>query len=133
MRSLVIALALVACRKAEDKPAAPAPQAAVTGQVVDHGATVNGVRRVAITANADGYAPAEIAGKPGEKLTLVFTRTVEADCLAKLKTPSGELVELPLNKPVEVAVTVPASGELGFACGMDMFFGKIVAQAATGS
>jgi plastocyanin domain-containing protein len=125
MRSLVLALSLVsivACKKASDeaKPA-PAPAPAVA-------APANGPRKVAIEANKDGYNPDKIPGKPGENLALVFTRTFEAECISQLKTPDGKLVDLPMNKPVEVAVTVPQTGELGFACGMDMFHGVIVAQ-----
>jgi len=121
---LAVALSLVACKKegekaadkpAEQKPAATAPSA-------------DGVRTVAIEAGKDGYVPDKIPGKPNEKLKLVFTRTVEADCLAQVKTPDGKLVDLPLNKPVEVAVTVPATGKMTFACGMDMFTGTIVAD-----
>ncbi len=127
MRSLALALSLVgivACKKASDeaKPApAPAPGPAVA-------APANVPRKVAIEANKDGYNPDKIPGKPGEKLDLVFTRTFDAECISQLKTPDGKMVDLPMNKPVEVAVTVPQTGELGFACGMDMFHGVIVAQ-----
>ena len=58
-----------------------------------------------------GYKPERIVGKPGEKLNLVFKRTVEGECLAKLKTPDGKVIDLPMNTPVEVAVTVPQQGE----------------------
>jgi len=120
----LVCLALAACTKEESKskpapPAAPPPVASTT---------VNGVRRVTVEANKEGYSPDQIPGKPGEKLVLVFTRTVDSSCLAQLKTPDGATVDLPLGKPVEVAVTVPPSGQLGFACGMDMFHGAIVAQ-----
>lgn len=126
-----VAVALSSCK--HDKAAtsavvssgssnAPGAAAASAGTVVD------GVRTIAIQANADGYTPGKISGKPNEKLMLVFTRTVDSTCLQQLKTPSGEMVDLPLNQPVKVAVTVPASGELGFACGMDMYRGVIVAQ-----
>jgi hypothetical protein len=30
-----------------------------------------------------------------------------------------------MNTPVEIAVTAPASGKLGFACGMDMATGVV--------
>jgi plastocyanin domain-containing protein len=86
------------------------------------------VRRVPIEANKEGYTPAKIPGKPGEKLVLVFTRTFDADCISQVKMPDGKLVDLPLNKPVDIAVTVPQTGEVGFACGMDMFHGVVVAQ-----
>jgi len=124
---LVVALALVACKKdapsraERTAPSAPTPTSAGT-------VGSDGVRRVAIEAGRDGYQPDRIGGKAGEKLTLVFTRTADSTCIAQLRTPDGKLIDLPMGKPVEVAVTVPASGELGFACGMDMFHGAIVAN-----
>ena len=130
LRAIVIALSFVsfvACKKEAAKdPPKPAAAAATTGAIGS-----DGVRHVAIDVSKAGYAPDRIAGKPGEKLTLVFTRTFEADCISQLKTPEGKLVDLPMNKPVEVAVTVPQTGELGFACGMDMFHGVIVAQPSS--
>lgn len=120
--SIVLALALVACKQdAKVEPAAPTP---VTAGTVG----ADGVRRVAVDAGKEGYRPDRIGGKPGEKLVLVFTRTYDAACISQLKTPDGKLVDLPMNKPVEVAVTVPQQGEVGFACGMDMFHGVVVAE-----
>src|SRR5215471_684778 len=112
MRSLALALSLVsivACKKASEEPKPASPPAPAVA------APANGPRKVAIEANKDGYNPDKIPGKPGEKLDLVFTRTFEAECISQLKTPDGKLVDLPMNKPVEVAVTVPQTGELGFA------------------
>jgi len=121
---LALALAFVGCTKKKEE-AKPAPTPAQTAEkATDPGAP----RRVPVEAGKDGYAPERIPGKPGEKLTLVFTRTVDADCLAKLKAPDGTMVDLPLNKPVDVAVTVPANGDVKFACGMDMFHGVVVAE-----
>jgi plastocyanin domain-containing protein len=88
----------------------------------------DGLRHIAIEANTKGYTPDRIAGKPGEKIVLVFTRTAKSECISQVKTPDGKLVDLPLDKPVDVAVTVPTSGEVGFACGMDMYHGTVVAQ-----
>jgi plastocyanin domain-containing protein len=124
--SLVLVLALVACKKEEAAKPAPAPAPAPA--VAPATATAGGARRVPIEVNKEGYTPDKIPGKPGEKLDLVFTRTFEADCISQVKAPDGKLVDLPMNKPIEVAVTVPQTGELGFACGMDMFHGVIVAQ-----
>ncbi len=120
LRTLVIAAVLFGCKKDEPAPKpAPAPAAAPTA--------ASGARKVPIEVNKEGYTPDKIPGKPGEKLDLVFTRTFEADCISQVKTPDGKLVDLPMNKPVDVEVTVPQTGELDFACGMDMFHGKIVA------
>lgn len=122
--ALIALFVAAACKKdaGEAKPA-PKQEAPVTAGTVQ-----NGVRRVDVQATKDGYTPDHIAGKPGEKLTLVFKRTIEADCLSQVKMPDGKTYDLPMNKPVEVDVTVPEKGELAFACGMDMFKGTIVAQ-----
>jgi plastocyanin domain-containing protein len=122
--SLVLVLALAACNKAA-KPEPGAVTPASTGTVGS-----DGVRRISIEAGTKGYVPDRIGAKPGEKLVLVFTRTVDSTCIAQLKTPDGKLVDLPKGTPVEVAVTVPQSGEVGFACGMDMFHGVVIAEKA---
>lgn len=123
--SLVVALALVGCKQeAKEAKVAPAAPTPVTAGSVGG----DGIRRVAIEANDKGYQPERIGGKPGEKLTLVFTRTTDSSCLAQLKTPEGKVVDLPKGTPVEIAVTVPQTGEVGFACGMDMITGAVVAD-----
>jgi plastocyanin domain-containing protein len=128
LRALVISLCVAAafgCDKAK-KQEAPKQEAPVTAGSV----SAEGVRRIDVEANTSGYNPERIAGKPGEKLVLVFKRTVDGECLAELKTPEGKIVALPKDTPVEVAITLPASGELTFACGMDMFKGTIIVQPA---
>lgn len=128
MRSgLIVALVLVlgACGKKNESGAPPTkPVATATTGTVDS----SGVRTVPIEANEKGYTPERIAGKPGEKLKLVFTRTIDSECLGELVAPDGKRFPLPKGKPVEVAVTVPQTGEVKFACGMDMFSGVIVAE-----
>src|SRR5262245_31277145 len=114
---LGVVLALAACNKKEADSTGPKPEATTKTGTVDP----SGVRTVAIAANEKGYVPDRIPGKPGEKLKLVFTRTVDGECLSELRTPEGKLVALPKGSPVEVAVTVPQTGEVKFACGMDMF------------
>jgi plastocyanin domain-containing protein len=131
MKTLValgIGLALVVGCKKDKKveEAQPKPAATLTTGTVN----TDGVRTVAIEANEKGYVPDRIPGKPGEKLKLVFTRKIEGECLSQLKTPEGKMVDLPMNKPVEVDVTVPADGEIKFACGMEMFYAVVVAEKA---
>ena len=127
--ALAVALALISCKKADEPVigrAAKDPPAVATTTT---GTVANGVRTVQIEATKDGYAPEKIPGKPGEKLKLVFTRRESGgECMAELKSPDGKLHNLPLDKPYEIAVTVPNDGEVRFACGMDMFRGSIVAE-----
>ncbi|HEX3474846.1 MAG TPA: hypothetical protein VHT91_07375 [Kofleriaceae bacterium] len=120
--AFTLGLGLVACKQEAKAPAGPTP---VTAGTIGP----DGVRRIAVDAGKDGYRPERIGGKPGEKLVLVFTRTYDAACISQLKTPDGKLVDLPRGAPVDVPVTVPAAGEVGFACGMDMFHGAVVAAA----
>lgn len=119
--AFVLTVALLGCKKEEATK--PPPATTKTGTV-----SADGVRTIQVNASIDGYAPERIPGKPGEKLILVFTRTSDSECVAQLKTPDGKLVELPMNKPVEVPVTVPTDGEVKFACGMDMLSGVVVAE-----
>jgi len=126
--SIALAVALVASAacKGGDKaePKQPPAVTAVTAGTVG----TDGVRRIPVEASIEGYKPERIGGKPGEKLVLVFTRTADAACIAQVKAPDGKLFDLPKGTPVEVAVTVPQTGEVGFACGMDMFHGVVVAE-----
>ena len=125
MTGLLLCLVLGACNKdgesgkAAAAPAAPAGATATTTP-----------RRILIEANTKGYTPDKIAGKPGEKLVLVITRTAESECISQIKMPpkGTPAVDLPMNKAVEFPVTVPSTGEVTFTCGMDMFSGSIVAD-----
>jgi len=122
MKTCALIAALVlggvgACKKSE----APAP--APSGPAVP-----GAPRKVAVEAGSNGYAPARIEAAPNEKLVLVFTRTIDGDCMAQVKVAGGTAIDLPRDTPVEVPVTVPASGEIKFQCGMDMNTGVIVAK-----
>jgi plastocyanin domain-containing protein len=130
MRVWLLAFALlasaggVACTKATEEPKKQPPATTSTGTVA-----ADGVRTVPIEADKNGFVPERIPGKPGEKLKLAITRRSSGgSCMSQLKTPEGKIVDLPLDKPYEVAVTVPNDGEVKFACGMEMFFGVVVAE-----
>jgi plastocyanin domain-containing protein len=123
LRVLAIAVLVltVGCSKKADKPA-KAKEAPVTAGTVQ-----DGVRRIEVDAGPDGYTPARIAAKAGEKLVLVFKKTGEG-CQNEVKTPDGKVVALETGKPVEVPVTVPETGEVTFACTMDMFRTVVVVE-----
>lgn len=127
IRALALSLLVVvaaACKK-EEKKAAPAVDK--TAPVTAGTVAPDGVRKVNVEASKEGYTPDRIAGKPGEKLVIVFKRTIEGDCLSQVQVADQKPIDLPMNTPVEVPVTVPQAGELAFACGMGMFKGTIVA------
>ena len=121
---LVVGLGLAAlsgsggCKKAE----APA--------VIQPG-TPAAPRRVAVTVSNQGFTPARVPGKPGESLTLVFHYQKSAgECGREVVVPGHNVhVTLAEDKPVEVALTLPATtGEVGFTCGMNMLRGAVVIE-----
>ncbi|HLT40730.1 MAG TPA: cupredoxin domain-containing protein [Enhygromyxa sp.] len=84
-------------------------------------------KRVEVIVDATGYHPATIRAPARSRLTLAFRRTTEAGCGQQLVFETlGIRKQLPLDKVVEVEVEVPERGELGFACGMNMYRGKVV-------
>ena len=73
------------------------------------------------------FAPAEIHVKRGEKVNLVFTRTTDRTCATSVHFRElGVDRELPLGKPVTVALTPAKAGKFRFSCGMDMIAGTLV-------
>jgi len=142
-----------ACDKAADKPAADKADKAADKQAdkaddkadhADHAAmghhgeakpgdetvAAEAGGRVEVSVDASGYHPATITAPPGAKVTLAFTRTTESGCGEQLVLASLDIKKsLPLNEVVEIEIAVPETGEVGFACGMNMYKGKVVPAA----
>lgn len=141
MRNTLLALVLVlgavgstACKRAAP-PAAKAtsaptsPSASASASATPTATAPAGPRKIAVEANIKGYTPGRITAAPGEQLVLVVTRTLEGECLEQITVAGGAPIALPLNTAVEIPVTAPTSGELAFACGMDMFRGTILVES----
>jgi plastocyanin domain-containing protein len=115
MRSLLAtaALVLVACGST---PPAPPP-------------SDDGRPTFQVEVGASGYTPAEITAPASADVRLVFTRTSDEGCGQQLVFPDLDLHrDLPLNQPVWVDVTTPASGRIAFTCGMAMYQGAVVVR-----
>jgi plastocyanin domain-containing protein len=99
--------------KGDDKAAAPAkpgPSGAIE-----------------ISVTGDGFVPANIHVKQGQKVKLVVTRKVERTCATEIVIKdAGINQKLPLNQPVVVEFTPKKAGTLRYACGMDMIAGVLV-------
>ena len=81
-------------------------------------------RRIEIHVDDKGYHPPSAPARAGEKLVLVFTRDVESECVRQVNV-EGKTTDLPLKKPVDIPVTMAASGDLVFTCGMKMWEGRV--------
>jgi len=103
----------------------------ITGAAAD-GNKKTSPRRIDITVTENGFEPSKVTVKQGEEVTLAFKRTTDKTCATEvvLHVNEKDTVEkqLPLNEVVPVTVTFSKAGELGYACGMNMYKGVIVVQ-----
>jgi plastocyanin len=87
---------------------------------------------IVITVTETGFQPDKITVKKGEPVTFAFTRTTDRTCAKEvvMQVSPTEKIEkpLPLNERVEVTTTFPNSGEVKYACGMNMFSGVVTVQ-----
>lgn len=82
-----------------------------------------------ITVSKNGFEPASLNAKKGEKLTLAFYRADAENCGSEVIFPKLKITKkLPVGETVLVEITPTESGELAFACGMDMLKGKVLVQ-----
>lgn len=106
---------LVACSKpAEDAQAAAPVAAAELAAPPD-------VKRIDIAVTDSGFSPSTIEVKKGELVVLRFKRTTKNDCLKAIAIPDLKIEkDLPLNTPVEVAITPEKEGKMVLQCWMAM-------------
>ncbi|MBP9086580.1 MAG: cupredoxin domain-containing protein [Kofleriaceae bacterium] len=101
------------------KPAPAPPPATVTAPI-------------AIEVTSRGFSPNKITVKKGVPITLVFTRTTDKTCAKEvvIAVGDGTTIEraLPLKQKVAIAITFAKSGDLSYACKMDMVTGIISVQ-----
>ncbi len=76
-----------------------------------------------------GYNPAVLVLKKGVPATLIFNRKDPSTCLEKVVFPDfGINQDLPQNKDVALNIDTSEAGEYEYACGMNMFHGKIIVK-----
>ncbi len=115
---IIVALAAWGCQQSASSGAKPAAAAAPVAE--------QQLAKVEITEA--GFVPAELTVKAGQPLKLTFTRLTDKTCATSVVIGEEKLTrELPLNTPVTVDLT-PKQGEITFACGMNMYHGKILVK-----
>lgn len=88
----------------------------------------NGVQKATITVDK-GYQPDRLNLEKGMPVELTFHRLNPSGCLSEIVLKDFNIHdELPLNEDHIVRFTPNESGEYGFACGMDMFHGKLTVK-----
>jgi plastocyanin len=80
-----------------------------------------------IKVTSDGYEPATVPARKGQPVKLAFYRSDTENCGGELVVTKQNIKKkLPLGETVLVEFTPDETGEIAFACGMDMMRGKIV-------
>lgn len=88
----------------------------------------NNRQTVDITVDG-GYTPNTITLKKGMPADLVFLRKDPSGCLEEVVFPDfGISKKLPLNKAEKISLIPEQTGEFKYACGMNMFFGKVIVK-----
>lgn len=76
-----------------------------------------------------GYSPEVISIPKGKTTKINFKRTDPTDCLSEVVLGDFKIRrQLPLNQKVTIEITPEKTGEFGYACGMNMYHGKIIVK-----
>lgn len=76
-----------------------------------------------------GYTPEAILVPKGKPVKLNFYRKDPSSCLEEIVIPDFHIKRfLPLNKKETVEINPQNSGEYPWACGMNMYHGKIIVK-----
>jgi plastocyanin domain-containing protein len=127
----VVAAMLISCKQQPEAPAPSAPKAAPVAAQPPAAAPqaarpAPAVKEIAVTSK--GFEPSRVEVPAGKPVILRFTRKVDETCADAVDIQGDDVThDLPLDKPVDVKVTAPPSGQLAFACPMRMYRGTIVA------
>lgn len=76
-----------------------------------------------------GYNPEVISIPRGKTTAINFIRKDPSSCLEEVVLGDFKVRKyLPLNQKVTIELTPQQSGEFGYACGMNMYHGKIIVK-----
>lgn len=109
-------------------PATAAPATTAAAPAVPTGAGPGGgqVQEARVSVTASSFEPNRLTLRAGVPARVTFTRTSDKTCATQVVFAALDIRrELPLGKDVTIAFT-PRTGELAFACGMDMLRGSVV-------
>ena len=87
------------------------------------------IQSAKILVTEKGFEPEKVSLKAGSPARLTFLRTTDKTCAKEVVFPSLNIRrDLPPNEPVAIDFTPAKTGDVAFACGMDMVKGVVVVQ-----
>ncbi len=111
------------------RPAASAANAAATPASSGDGRSNEAAQTAKVVVSEQGYEPAKVTFRAGTRVRITFVRTTDKTCGTEVVFPSLNIKRaLPLNEPVVIEFTPAKSGDVAFACGMNMLHGTVVVR-----
>jgi membrane fusion protein, heavy metal efflux system len=111
------------------RPAESTANASATPASSSDGRSNEAVQTAKVIVNEQGYEPAKVPLRAGTPARITFVRTTDKTCGTEVVFPSLNIKRaLPLNEPVVIEFTPGKSGDITFACGMNMLHGTVVVQ-----
>jgi len=88
--------------------------------------TENNKQEVEVVVSG-GYTPSTVVLQQGIPASIVFNRKDPSGCFEQVVFPDFGISEhLPVNKEYSVDIDTSKPGEYQYACGMNMFHGKVI-------
>jgi membrane fusion protein, heavy metal efflux system len=111
------------------RPATSTANASATPASSSNSNEAEAVQTTKVVVNEQGYEPAKVTFRAGTPARITFVRTTDKTCGTEVAFPSLNIKRaLPLNEPVVIEFTPAKSGDIAFACGMNMLHGTVVVR-----
>jgi Cu+-exporting ATPase len=111
------------------RQSAPAPARVAGGKPPSQNSAPSapsGVQTAKILVGEQGYEPAKVTLRAGVPTRLTFVRITDKTCGTEVVFPSLNVKRaLPLNQAVDIEFTPAKTGDIAFACGMNMLHGTV--------
>jgi plastocyanin domain-containing protein len=87
------------------------------------------VQTAKVLVTEQGFEPAKVTLRASVPARITFVRTTDKTCGTEVVFPALNITRpLPPNEPVAIEFTPEKTGEISFACGMNMLRGVIIVQ-----
>lgn len=87
------------------------------------------LQEATVTVSDTSFDPSRLTLRVGVPARVTFTRTSEKSCATSVVFASLSIrKDLPLNQPVTIEFTPSRTGEIAFACGMNMLRGIVIVR-----
>lgn len=106
-------------------------QASTTPPAATAQAGSGSMQAAKILVTEKGFEPDKVSLRAGSTIRLTFVRTTDKTCGTEVVFPSLKIRRaLPLNEPVAIEFTPAETGDIAFACGMNMLKGVVVVSTS---